>query len=92
MNWQIAEQLAKALLEEMGFDPCKVIAQTPDDLADTLCNLEQNLTEVLLSFFELINDTTQIRDAIKCFATCPKDATDLAQWQTESHAWITVAK
>jgi hypothetical protein len=51
MNWHQALQLAQALLEEMGFDPCKVIAQTPDDLADALCNLEENLTEALLSFF-----------------------------------------
>ena len=87
MNWHQALQLAQALLEEMGFDPCKVIAQTPDDLADTLCNVEENLAEALVTFFELLNDTTPIREAIKRFATGPKDATDLAQWQTDSNAW-----
>ena len=87
MNWHQALQLAQALLEEMGFDPYKVIAQTPDDLADTLCNLEENLTEALLTFFELLHDTTEVREAIQRFATSPKGATDLAKWQVDSNAW-----
>lgn len=90
MEWRIAEQLAQALLKEMGFDPYKVVAQTPDDLVVTLCNLEEHLTEALLSFFEGLKCTTEVRDAIKRFAEDPKDATDLAKWEMDIHAWTSL--
>ena len=87
MNWYIAKHLAQALLDEMGFDPLKVLQLDDDDLADKLGYLRDDLAEALLSFCEVVGDDAHIRDAIKRFAERPKVATDLTKWLSSSHDW-----
>lgn len=87
MNWYQALQLAHALLEEMDFDPYKVIALSPDDLAEKLGGLEEDLAEVLLSFFEGLEDDTRLIDAAKHFAERSKDDIDLLRWQMDIRDW-----